>query len=197
MNTPVAHYKNLSLENLVDTVEGIVYVEEWKDITAYEGLYAISSFGRIKSYAKWKGAFFKEETIIKSRVSKKKYIECGITKNNKTSWVRIHRVEAQMFISNPENKPEVNHMDSIRWNNFFKNLEWNTRLENENHARHIGGKDFLGSNHPLSKLSEDQVMEIKSLYATKKYKQSDLASLYGVSQITISRITLNKRLKSI
>jgi hypothetical protein len=136
------HYKNLNLENLTGyDNEGNLHVEQWKDIEGYDGLYQISSFGRIKSY-------HISETFgcIRKGWVCKGYCYIRLHNNNIQKTFRIHRIVAISFTPNPENKPEVNHRDLVGTHNCVWNLEWNTRRENETHyyitkkysSKHIG-----------------------------------------------------------
>ena len=103
-------------------------MEIWKDIEGYNGIYKISSFGRVKNAY---GRILKPETTRNGykRVmffDRKKY--------------HIHRLVAMAFIPNPENKETVNHKNGIKDDNTVDNLEWNTRGENEKHAYLTGLK---------------------------------------------------------
>lgn len=109
--------------------------EIWKDIKGYEGLYQVSSEGRVKSKARngnWK------EKILKPVKTKDNYFIVGLCKNGKSKNKRINRLVAEAFIPNPENKPEVNHIDGNKHNNKISNLEWVTTKENIVHAYKIG-----------------------------------------------------------
>lgn len=120
--------KELGLENLTCEYKGNVYVEEWRDINGYEGLYQVSSFGRVKS------SYFHKEKIMKSFTTKEGYRRISLNYLTSKSKYLIHRLVAQAFHLNPENKPEVNHIDEFKWNNFYLNLEWCTTKENCNHG---------------------------------------------------------------
>lgn len=94
-------------------------IEKWKPIKNFEGLYEISNFGRLKSLprATTSGG------IIKTRLTRG-YETTHICKNGKHYEVKIHRLVAQAFISNPNNLPQVNHKDENKINNRVDNLEW-------------------------------------------------------------------------
>lgn len=109
--------------------------EIWRDIEGYEGLYQVSSFGRVKSF----DSIDKLDRIRKGRVLKgikdvKGYLLVNLYKNSIVSTKTIHRLVAQVFIPNPENKPQVNHIDENKTNNMVSNLEWSTSKENNNHG---------------------------------------------------------------
>lgn len=105
--------------------------EEWKDIEGFEGLYKISSFGRVKSL-KRKGVA--NERILRARIDKKGYIHYALKKNDMQYERKAHRLVATAFLKNEENKPQVNHLDGNKINNYYKNLEWVTNSENQIHS---------------------------------------------------------------
>lgn len=91
--------------------------EVWKDIKGYENLYQVSNYGNVKSldrYIKNKNGKmqFYNEKILRPNDSKG-YLKVTLSKNNRQRTFRIHVLVAKTFISNPENKPEVNHKDEI------------------------------------------------------------------------------------
>lgn len=119
-----------------------MYTKEiWKPVDNYEGLLMVSSFGRIKSISRkvlnsgtYNGFYIKKDIILKQRISKHGY--CTISFRRKS--FLVHRLVAKAFILNPENKPQVNHIDGDKLNNNLNNLEWCSRLENMRHAFNLG-----------------------------------------------------------
>lgn len=113
-------------------------MEEWKNIEGYEGRYQISNKGNIRSLLDNKG----NERIVtrKPRIGKQGYYYLNLFKNGKSKSKKIHRLVAEAFILNPDNKEQVNHIDGNKLNNDVSNLEWCTCSENIKHALKIGLK---------------------------------------------------------
>src|SRR5687768_7809758 len=132
-------------------------MELWKPIPGYEDLYEISNLGRVKSFRRLKkGSNYK---VLKNHLSLGYHTVC-LTKNGKTVITKVHRLVAKSFIPNPDNKPEVNHIDMVRNNNHFSNLEWVTRSENIKHAFKNSPDRQKRYNHPMAKLDEVQAETI-------------------------------------
>lgn len=107
----------------------------WKQIVGYEGLYAVSDAGEVKSLRK--------NRILKLQSNRDGYLLVMLSKNGISKGYLVHRLVAKAFIDNPQNKPEINHIDEDKTNNSVSNLEWCTRSENLRHgtaARRIGDK---------------------------------------------------------
>ena len=104
----------------------------------------------------------------------------------------VHRLVAKAFISNPENKPQVNHKDNNKLNNHISNLEWVTCSENHLHAYANGKSTMKGEKHPLSILTEGKVVAIK-LAIKNGVKNRYLADKYNVSQQIICDINKGRR----
>ena len=110
--------------------------EIWKDVSGYEGIYQVSNCGRVKRVGNYRNqcAEWKSNRILKPAVKNNGYLFCQLCKNNETSHKMIHRLVAEAFIENPDNKPTVNHIDGDRKNNTVQNLEWATYSENNKHS---------------------------------------------------------------
>ena len=113
--------------------------EIWKDIKNYEGLYQISNLGKIRSRYKYNSRKDNKATINKESYKNIKpvegtYLRVTLVRDKRKKQYLIHRLVAETFIPNIENKEQVNHKDGNKHNNNVNNLEWNTRLENMNHA---------------------------------------------------------------
>ena len=110
-------------------------METWKDIEGYEGLYQVSTEGRV---SRIKGDSFR---ILKGNRLPNGYLTVGLSKNNKAKTRTIHRLVAIAFIENINVlAQEVNHKDGNKQNNSMENLEWVTKSENEQHSFKVLGK---------------------------------------------------------
>lgn len=109
--------------------------EIWKDIEGYEGLYQVSNFGRVKSLDRLDSANHKLKGKLKSTsIRPNGYVNVILYKNSQRKGYSVHRLVAETFIPNPEQKPQVNHKDEDKTNNTVLNLEWATNKENVNHG---------------------------------------------------------------
>lgn len=139
--------------------------EIWKDIPNYEGLYQISSFGNVKSFPR-KGTQTRKERILKFKKDKKGYFFVHLSKNNIQKSIKIHRKVAILFIPNPLNKPQINHIDGNKQNNKLENLEWCTNGENQLHAYKIGLQK-------MGQIRKDRI-SIARINGIKKRKEEQL-----------------------
>lgn len=140
-------------------------VETWRDIAGYEGIYQVSNHGRVKTRKK----------IKTPQKNNRGYMTIMLYKNDGGRHFLIHRLVAQAFIPNPENKATVNHKDGVRSNNKLDNLEWATYNENNLHMYKNGRKSALAN-------------PIQCIETGKTYDSSYEASRdTGISQSSINR----------
>ena len=140
--------------------------EKWKDVDGYDGLYKVSTLGRVKG----------KHRIKSQQDNGKGYLMVRLNKNGESRWHLVHRLVAKAFIENPQNKPTVNHIDGNRKNNKFNNLEWSTYSENNLHSyRSNGRKSALA-------------VPIYCIETGKIYKRSyDASKDTGIPQSSINR----------
>lgn len=170
--------------------------EEWKDVTGYEGRYIISNLGDVRYLAhytdnRWgKRPLRKEKSVRSKRNYPNRYIT--VTLFNGVKWMSylLHRLLAIEFIPNPQNLPEVNHIDGDKHNYNLSNLEWVTVSENRKHAYRIGLKTQVrGEKWVRSILTDEEVRIIKTVLVEKKRgNAATLAKRFDVCAATISAI---------
>lgn len=124
--------------------------ELWKDIEGYEGLYQISNLGNVKN--------LRTEKVKVSSIANTGYKSITLYKNRTKKTFSVHRLVAQAFIPNPDNKPQVNHKDSNKINNCVDNLEWVTSKENIQHIISLGYKPVCNTR---GKFGKDNKQSIK------------------------------------
>ncbi len=173
--------------------------EIWKAVPGYEGSYEASTFGSIRSLSRAVKSRFKtrmtKAICLKANLTHKGYLTVGLSKDKIQKPKVVHRLIAKTFVHNPENKPEVNHIDGDKLNNRFENLEWCTRSENMIHCVKMGlycTKPFEGN--PNAKLTKDKVREIRKL-AESGLHRTEIAAMFGVHKDNISCIVKRKTWK--
>lgn len=113
-------------------------VEVWKEINDYEGLYEVSSLGRVRSLDRYVSYTNGQIHLHKGKVLRpgvcNGYLQVVLCKNGEVKHPLVHRLVAEAFIPNPDNLPQVNHKDENPSNNTIDNLEWCTSLYNINYG---------------------------------------------------------------
>lgn len=159
--------------------------EEFSNILGFEG-YWINKKGEIIGR--------RGKKIYHRIINEKGYEKIILTSRQKTKMLSIHRLVALAFIPNPENKPQVNHIDCDKLNNSVENLEWVTNQENHDHKM----KNGLNVSKPLeehggAKLTNEQALFIRN----SNEKSEDLAKQFEVSACTIYNIKSNRSWKGL
>lgn len=96
-------------------------MEIYKPIKGYEGLYEISNMGNVRS--------IRNNKVLKPNTDKYGYFYVIFSVNQKRKTLKVHRLVAETFIENPENKPTVDHKNTDKKDNHVENLKWATNLE--------------------------------------------------------------------
>lgn len=165
-----------------------------KNVKGYEGIYTISNFGKVTSLARVDSAGHELKQRVLVNWVHKSYEYVSLCKNWIVKKFLVHRLVAQYFVPNTDNKAEVNHIDGVKSNNAYSNLEWTTHAENMRHAGKSGlmkPYDRRGEKHMSNKLNEKQVRVIKHLLKTIKTKMTHvkIAKIFNVSTSTINLIS--------
>lgn len=159
--------------------------EQFKPIIGYEDRYTISNKGRVYS--------IKNQQYLKTSNRVGYPVVCLYETATSRRMHTVHRLVATHFIDNPDNKPQVNHIDTDRQNNHVTNLEWVTGAENTRHALKNGLIVRRGIPH---KIKPADVLDIRRLHAAGT-SIADIMKVYPVSAHTIRRIaTFKSHLKA-
>jgi hypothetical protein len=166
--------------------------EIWKDIPGYEGYYQVSNYGKImgvnrtlvyKKRGKEHSHFVKRK-VLSQIINHKGYFRICLRKNGNSKQGNVSRLVAIAFVPNPENKPQVNHIDGNKLNDRVDNLEWVTARENIIH----GYKNGLFPKKRKSKkhFKKEDVFRIRDLIKTQTL--SSVAKEYNACVSTIHAI---------
>lgn len=160
---------------------------EWKEIPEFPK-YKVSNFGEV----------VRENRVMTPALNKPRgYYYVSVQDRNRRKNFILHRLVASLFIPNPENKPQINHIDGNKKNNFVDNLEWCTASENGLHAFKTGLRTPVrGEKCGASKLTEKDVLEIRQM-GKDGFMHKDIAKKYGMGVSTITHILLRNLWKHI
>lgn len=189
--------------------------EIWKPVKGYEGLYEVSNLGRVRSldrvvkYSTGATRLHKGR-IMKTPSSRSGYPHTVLRKNKKGRTTCVHRMVAEAFLPNPEDKRAVNHIDGVKHNNHLSNLEWVTFQENSRHAWKMGLANFdnkningneqrRGEGRYNSKLKEEDVKFIRKNCKMNggNLQYVEMAKMFGVSKTIVRLAAIKKTWKHI
>jgi hypothetical protein len=167
--------------------------EIWKNVLGYEGAYEVSNQGRVRRIGRGLGV--QPGRILQTRKTKDGYAKVKLCIRGKGKLVSVHTLVAEGFLGKRPPGQQVNHKNGIEDDNRVENLEWVTPSQNLQHAfDHLGRVSPHGESHGVSRLTEEQVREIRRLHALHKggksheYSYSDLAERFGVTRGNIGHI---------
>lgn len=182
------------MTTLTNLKAGELLEEQWLSVPGYEGLYNISNLGKVLSMDRTRNCGLKlkgrEVPISLVKNSYASFAVADLDGNPKS--LKIHKVLAQLFIPNPENKKCINHKNGNKHDYSLSNLEWATYSENSQHAIDTGlAVRYKGEKHSRAKLTEDQVYEILDMHKSGMC-YSEIASKYNLHKTNIGKIVNGK-----
>lgn len=126
------------------------------------------------------------------------YLKIVVVEESTGKWVtrKVHRLVSEIFIENPLNKREVNHIDGIKTNNHVANLEWVSSRENKQHAWDMGLYTCIGENHHNAEHSEEEIRDICQMLEDG-FRQVDIIRLKGVEKSLVADLNSGRRWTSI
>jgi hypothetical protein len=182
------------MEDYQDTVyyNPIVPEEQWKFIKDTNEMYEASDLGRIRSWWNNRHGRAKTPKILKKYLDTRGYHKVSMKINGKMVTIRVHRLVAETWLPNPENKRTVNHINGKdKTNNHISNLEWATDSENTKHAYDTGlikqkiGKESKSLKYGLVVLKDG--IEVAVLYGAKEYAN------FGLNRGNVHSVLTEKR----
>jgi len=168
-------------------------MEQWRDIPGFEGTYAVSDQGQVKRIASSRqGSLSESDLILRPGRAKSGYMTVALKQKTFT----VHRLVMLAFVGSVTGK-EVNHINADRTDNRLENLEWVTRLENNQHAINLGRANRpKGESHFRSKLTAEKVVEIRDLYHAG-VPQKALADMFNISFSTVYFVATRRTWKHV
>ena len=149
--------------------EGRKEVEIWKDIPEYEGRYQVSNLGNVKTLTRLviehRRTYIRNGKILNQYNDKAGYYKVKLYNGDGSFLSKgVHQLVASLFIPNPNNYPQVNHIDGNPRNNEISNLEWCSNSQNTKHAYSTGLKkieNYTGEANNWAKLTKEDVLNIR------------------------------------
>ena len=162
--------------------------EIWKDISEYDGLYQVSTSGKVKSMR-----ISETGDLLKAQVAKNGYEYVNLYNSCGMRKVKIHRLVAQAFLNNSENKPQVNHINGCKRDNRMENLEWATPVENMAHAIRLRLIPPRRKDYKTLRLMDELVAMAEM--GIRKFPVKALANKFQVGKTTVGRVAVIVRNK--
>jgi hypothetical protein len=179
-------------------------IEIWKPINGYENFYEVSNLGNVRSVNRYAAGVHGSKRLL---IGKPLIPSIGKEPNNyrmvflrngvRGNWFKISRLVAIAFIPNPNNYPCVDHVDCVKTNDSFSNLEWVTHAENMSRASSNGLMNSAkGQNVWNSKLTDEKVLQMLALFKAGKTK-TEIAREFQMGETIVREIIAGKRWKHV
>ncbi len=174
--------------------------EQWRDVVGYEGSYQVSDHGHVRRHpsSPRPSGSVSPGRAMKQRVTRG-YSRVGLRRDGVQREFQVHRLVLVSFVGEPPSpSAQCNHEDGVKTNNRVGNLEWCSAGENIRHAVSTGLKlPLVGDKHPNTRVSDDQVREMRELYRTTPLTKTELGRRFGVGQQHASDIISGRRRKAV
>jgi hypothetical protein len=151
-------------------------MEEWREANIFPGRYLVSNLGRIRQVVRYDSSGRKAggRIIKQDKRDKDGYRIVQLQYKGVIKWPKVHRLVAQAFIENPENKPYVDHINTNRRDNRAENLRWVTAKENIYHARRMGSHKSDGQKK-VAQFDKNGMLRCVFSSATEASKKTGIA----------------------
>lgn len=179
--------------------------EEWRPAPKYEGRYEVSSFGRVRClpfeydmirHGKPHTVKRSKNRLLNLNLRPTGYFEVLLCRDNVRTYCRVHRLVAAVFLPNPLNLPQVNHIDGVKTNNHVSNLEWCSAKHNIHHAHRTGLTNMWGENNHFSKYPDYKVSFIKAIVKLKLFSDEAIGEFIGVPKSLVKNVRLGQTRKA-
>ena len=157
---------------------------EWKVCPSNEN-YAISNTGDVKRITKAKGTF--PGKLLKPRKDKYGYLFVALYMNRTCKDYKVHRLVLEAFVGPCPAGMECNHKKGIKTDNHLESIEYITRSGNHKHAFKTGLKNHQGENHPYSKLTEFDIIDIRKM-SNNGMLQHEIAKIKNITKSNVGYI---------
>lgn len=187
--------------------------EIWLDVPGYNGLYQVSNLSRIRSLDRfvthnYGGIALKRGKVLRPNVGTEGYCEVGLCIQGRQRTLRVHRIVGLVWVPNPDNLPELNHLDGNKLNNLPCNLEWSSKSNNIKHAFRLGLKKNTTRNAEIIRaeaLKQSRPVQIIDITTNEAYyfkSRNDACRFLSVKTGTVTQAlkrgnVINKRYKPI
>ena len=176
-------------------------MEYWRDIPGYEGYYRVSDRGRVRSLdrtrrCRWGNGYPLKGKFMKIRISQDGYLRVSLSKDCDKKEVEVHRLVMKAFIGDRPQGMECRHLDGNPQNPKLSNLQWGTDKENSADKK-IHGTEKCGEERYGAKLTEQDVLAIREMWANRSHTQLQMAAMFGIGGTQIHSIVHRRKWKHV